>query len=277
MREEPVGLAAAVGETGRPLDPAPAAVFAFPTDPRDGWEPGAPSVRALTPSVVGGALVPLAVYFVVRAHVHGDAPALAIAGVPAAAWVAVGFAWRRRIDPIGLVTLVGFGAGLAVSAALGGSAFVLKVRDSAFTCWLGLACLGSVAIGRRPVMFGVGKALSAGNEPVRVELYEALWTLPPARAVFRIITAVWGVGLLAEATTRVVLAETLSTPVFVVASPVVAAAFLGPLVGFTLWFSRWARRRVEGVPILGVPADGGGTWWWLRYYLGPSRAAATAG
>ena len=130
----------------------------------EAWEPGAPSLRAMGPGVIGGAVVPLAVYYAVRPHVSGDAPALIIAGAPAAAWVAVEWMRKRRIDPIGCIVLFGFIAGILASMALGGSAFVLKVRDSAFTALFGLACLSSL-FWSRPLMFFIGRALSAGDDP----------------------------------------------------------------------------------------------------------------
>ena len=90
-------------------------------DPHDGWEPGVPSLRALAPSIIGGAVVPIGVYYLVRTYVSGDTPALAIAGVPAALWVAGQWMRTRRLDPIGAFTLVAFIAGLAASYALGGA------------------------------------------------------------------------------------------------------------------------------------------------------------
>src|ERR1700756_729087 len=75
------------------------------------WEPGAPSLRTVAPGLIGGGVIPLAVYYSVRSHVGGDAAALMIAGAPAAAWVAVHWVRNRRIDPIGAITLFGFVAG----------------------------------------------------------------------------------------------------------------------------------------------------------------------
>lgn len=259
----------------RPDPPAP---LAFPTDPRDGWEPGAPELRSLVPSAIGGGVVPVAVYFAVRPAFRSDAPALALAGVPAAAWVALGWVRRHRVDPIGMITLVGFVAGLLASAALGGNAFVLKVRDSAFTAALGLACLTSLVARRRPVMFFLGRALSAGDDPERLSLYDELWTLAPARAMFRFVTLLWGVGLLVEAAARVVLAVSVPTGAFVVCSPVLAAVVIGGLTVFTVWFTRFARRRVEGQVVPDVPAGGGGVWFWTAVWLrgGPRPAPAAA-
>jgi hypothetical protein len=235
-----------------------------PTAPQ-GWEPGAPSLRALGPGAVGGGLVPLAVYYVVRSHVGGDAPALMIAGTPAAGWVALQWLRRRRIDPIGCIVLFGFGAGLLASLLLGGSAFVLKVRDSAFTALFGLGCLASL-LSARPVMFYIGRALSAGDDQAKLAAYEELWAMPTAPRTFRLITAAWGVGLMAEAGARVILAEVLPTGPFLAVSPALAGVVMGGLFGFTVWFSRRARRRGEvqladlglaypSVPPGGPPAD----------------------
>ncbi len=249
------------------------ATFSFPSDPRDGWEPGAPSIRAMAPSAVGGAVVPLAVYYLVRHRVGGDAPALAIAGIPAALWVLLVWCRRRTLDPIGLLTMVSFAVGLTVSFALGGSALVLKVRDSAVTSTFGLFCLASLWVGRRPLMFFVGRAMSAGGDPLRRGLYDDLWGLPPVRVVFRIITAAWGVGLIAEVAIRVTLALLLPTGPFLAVSPVLAGTVVGGLFAFTVWFSRWARGRASSAS---VPEDGGSAWWWLRSWLRPAPRDATA-
>jgi hypothetical protein len=210
----------------------------------ESWEPGAPSLRALGPGAIGGALVPLAVYYIVRPHVGGDAPALMIAGAPAAAWVAVGWVRTRRIDPIGSIVLFGFLAGILASLLLGGNAFVLKVRDSAFTGLFALACLASLAW-RRPIMFFIGRALSAGNDAAKLMAYEELWSLPTAPRTFRIITAVWGLGLLVEAGARVALAVVLPTGAFLAVSPVLGGLVIGGLFAFTVWFSKRARRLGE--------------------------------
>src|SRR3974377_525239 len=103
----------------------------YPRDTRDGWEPGAPTMRALLPSAIGGAVIPIAVYFLGGPHGGSDAPGLGMPGVPAAAWVVTEWVRKRTIDPIGTIVLAGFIAGVSVAYALGGNAFVLKVRDSA--------------------------------------------------------------------------------------------------------------------------------------------------
>lgn len=210
------------------------------------WEPGAPSLRAMAPGAIGGAVVPLAVYYSVRPHLGGDAPALMVAGIPAAGWVALQWIRQRRLDPIGSIVLFGFIAGVVASVALGGSAFVLKVRDSGFTCLFGLACLASL-LRPRPVMFYIGRALSAGTDPVKVAAYDELWEMPTAPRTFRIITVAWGSGLIAEAVARVILAMALPTGTFLAVAPVLSTVVIGGLFGFTVWLSKRARRLGEAL------------------------------
>jgi hypothetical protein len=211
------------------------------------WEPGVPSLRNLLPSILGGAVVPLAVYYLVRDHVHSDAQALIIAGLFPAAWIVVQFVRQRRIDPVGAVVLFGFAVGVLTSTLLGGNAYVLKARDSAFTALFGIVCLVSLCTRGRPAIFFVGRYLSAGNDPAKVAAYDELHTLPTGERAFRVLTAVWGVGLLIEAGSRLVLAATLHTGVFLAVSPAISAVCLGSMFAFTVRYSNRSRRRGEAL------------------------------
>ena len=253
-------------------EPAP---FVFPHDHRDGWEPGAPSLRAMGPSAIFGALVPLGVYYLVRRSVGGDAPALAIAGIPAALWVSVEWIRQRRIDPIGAIVLFGFIAGLIASYALGGSAFVLKVRDSAFTSMFGLAILISQYVGRRPITFYIGRALSAGDDPIRREAFDGLWEMAPARVLFGMINFAWGVGLIGDAAARVLLALALPTGPFLAVAPVVGGVFIGGLTAFTIWISKWGRNRAESAMDAEFP-ESAGTVRGMLHYRRANRMASAA-
>jgi hypothetical protein len=229
------------------MDPthSPSGSDASPSEPA--WEPGPPSIRNLLPSILFGAVVPLSVYYLVRHHVHSDADALIIAGIPAALWVFVQFIRDRRIDPVGLVVLFGFAVGVLTSTLLGGNAYVLKVRDSAFTAIFGIACLVSVFTSRRPVIFYVGRMLSAGNDPEKVAAYDQLYELPTGAHTFRVLTIVWGIGLLIEASSRLVLAAFISTGLFLAISPCITGVCLGSMFLFTLRYSARARSNGESM------------------------------
>jgi hypothetical protein len=206
------------------------------------WEPGVPSLRTLLPSVIGGAVVPLGVYFGVRNHVHSDVKALIIAGAFPVVWILIEFIRDRRIDPIGAVVLFGFVVGVATSTLLGGNAYVLKARDSAFTALFGIVCLVTIVIHQRPAMFYVGRFLSAGNDPAKRAAYDELHDLPGGQRTFRVLTLVWGIGLLGEASVRLVLAGFLTTGLFLTISPIISAVALGSLFTFTVSYSNRARR-----------------------------------
>lgn len=208
------------------------------------WEPGPPSPQAFAPSLIGGAIVPLTVYYVVRHHVSSDQRALIIAGFFPAAWIVVQWLRTRRLDPIGAIVLLGFVVGVGVSEVMGGSAFVLKVRDSGFTFAFAIVCLASL-LAKRPMMFYIGRALSAGDDPQRRAAYDELWQIAEARRVFRIISICWGVGLIAEAALRVLLAAVLPTGPFLAVSPVLAFIAYGGLFAFTTVYSARSRRRGE--------------------------------
>ncbi|HWC34854.1 MAG TPA: VC0807 family protein [Mycobacteriales bacterium] len=208
------------------------------------WEPGPPSPRAFVPSVIGGAIVPLSVYYVVRHHVSSDQRALIIAGFFPAAWVVLQWVRTRRLDPIGAIVLSGFVVGVSVSELLGGSAFVLKVRDSAFTLGFGIACMFSLLMSR-PMMFHIGKAMSAGDDPRRRAAYDELWEIGDAQRVFAVITLTWGVGLVVEASARIFLATVLPTGPFLAVSPALAFVCFGGLGVFTGVYSARARKRGE--------------------------------
>jgi hypothetical protein len=211
------------------------------------WEPGVPSIRNLLPSIIGGAVVPLAVYYLVRHRVHSDADALIIAGIFPAAWVTVQFVRQRRIDPVGAIVLFGFVVGVIASLALGGNAYVLKVRDSVFTAVLGLTFLVSLFAMKRPAIFYVGRLLSAGDDPEKNAAFDQLHDLPTGARTFRILTVVWGFGLLMEAGLRAALAAILSTGIFLAVSPVISAVSIGGLFAFTVFYANASRRRGEGL------------------------------
>lgn len=214
------------------------------TTTHDNWEPGVPSLRAMAPSVVFGAVVPLGVYFAARPHLPTDAAALLVAGAFPAGWVLVEWVRRRQLDPIGSIVLLGFVAGAIASVALGGNAFVLKVRESFFGGLFGVACLLSL-LTRRPMMFHIGKVLSAGDDEDRRTAYDAMWELPTASRTFVTITVCWGIGLILEAGVRILLALTLPTGLFLAVTPAIAAVVFGGLFAFTVVWSRRARRLGE--------------------------------
>ena len=208
-----------------------------------GWTPGVPSVSEHLPSLVFGAALPIGVYFVVRSHVQHRRPGphhrrLVLGGLdpdPVRA--------QARIDFVGAIVLVGFAVGVVSSTLLGGNAYVLKVRDAFFTALFGVACIVTIYTHDRPALFYVSRYLSAGKDPSKVAAYNRLHELPIGRHTFRVLSVVWGIGLVIEASARMVLAEVLHTSTFIAVSPFITATVIGSLFAFTVIYSEARPRR----------------------------------
>ena len=209
-----------------------------PGPPPDGWTPGIPSVREHLPSLVFGAALPIAVYFGVRSHVDTDAQALIAAGSVSVAWILVQFVRQRRVDFVGAIVLFGFAVGVVSSTLLGGNSYVLKVRDAFFTAIFGIACIVTVYTHDRPVFFYVSRYLSAGNDPAKVAAYDQLHEVERGRHTFRVLSVVWGIGLVVEASLRMVLAGSLHTSTFLAVSPFITATVIGSLFAFTVVYTK---------------------------------------
>jgi len=223
-----------------------------PLDPS--WKPGVPSVKELLPSLIFGAAVPIAVYFAVRPHVSTDAEGLIVAGSVSVAWILVQFVRNRRVDLVGAFVLFGFLIGVVSSTLLGGNAYMLKVRDAFFTALFGIACIVTIYTHDRPALFYLGRYLSAGNDPSKVAAYNDLHEVPTARHVFRVLSVVWGIGLVIEASARMTLAGALHTGTYVAVSPFISAMTIGSLFAFTLIYAKRAQLGAASLVTTLAPA-----------------------
>jgi hypothetical protein len=187
-------------------------------------------------SILGNALLPLLAYALLRPHMGGDTPALAISMALPGLFTLYTYLLRRRLDPLGIVSLVGFCVALLVSFLTDGSSLAFKLQDPLLTGALGLACVGSVAV-RRPLQLVVLRSLARHSRRAA-----ATMSAPGAQRTSAIVTAMIGAICLAHATAVAVLALTVSTSMFLSLSrPVGIPIFVGGL-GVLLWYRR--RRAV---------------------------------
>ncbi len=212
------------------LGPAPSSLT--------GWQPGIPSVREHLPSLVFGAALPIGVYFLVRSHVRTDTAGLIVAGCFSVGWIVIQFVRQRRIDVVGAIVLFGFAIGVVSSTLLGGNDYVLKVRDAFFSALFGVACIVTIFTHDRPALFYVSRYLSAGTDPEKVSAFDRLHEVPIGRHTFRVLSVVWGIGLVVEASTRLALADVLPTGTFLAISPFITASVIGTLFAFTAFYSK---------------------------------------
>lgn len=209
--------------------------------------PAATSPRAmllgLVPTLVVNGLLPYVLFQVLSARGVVTVQALAATSVFPLGWIVIGWLRRRRLDPIGTVSLILIAVGL-VTSLISGSARLYLVRESFLSGAVGLAFLASLLL-PRPAVFWLGGSIATGGDPARTAWWNGLWQYESFRRGMRLITAVWGLGLTAEASVRVALAMTLSPATVLAISPFLALGTTGLLIVWTFRSGARMRRRGE--------------------------------
>lgn len=176
-------------------------------------------------SVAVGTVAPLLCYSQLRHLAGSQVTALMIASLIPVTWTLGKLAVRRRLDPVGVLSVVGFGVGI-VLLALTGSGFAFKIHGPVLTGALGFACLGSMLI-RRPLGLLVLLPRSRPWIPGMTRRTAAYW-----------ITGIWGVILVTEAAVVIILAAVLPTPTFLTTQQPVGLSFLALAIGCLIWRKR---------------------------------------
>ena len=78
-------------------------------------------LRTLAMGVGATIVLPIAVYFLIRPHLASYAAVLAVSSAMPVIWSVARLIWQRRVDPLGVIAIVGFGVELVVTACLGSS------------------------------------------------------------------------------------------------------------------------------------------------------------
>ena len=162
-------------------------------------------------------VVPIALYYLLRATGLSALTALALSAVPPAIGAAWQLAVRRHADPVALLVLGTVALSLIISVAVRSPQFLLA-KDGLITGLWGLWFLASAvpgrAAGRRPAAFLFARPLLEGRRIFAPVPWDDLWqTQPRFRRIWRVSSVIWGAGLLADAVLRVVMAYVLPVDV----------------------------------------------------------------
>jgi len=93
-------------------------------------------------------------------------------------------------------------------------------------------------------MFYLARAFASEDDAAATADFDQMWELPTVARRFRIITALWGVCLVAEALGRTLLAITVPTTLFLIVSPILNWGVIGALLWYTSMFTRASEQRV---------------------------------
>lgn len=199
-------------------------------------------LRALLPVAVFDIAGPVAVYYLLRAAGTAQVTALIVSGILPAIGVTITVIRHRRIDIIGLLALLGIVAG-TIAGLVSNSARLVLMEGSVPTAVFGLTCLWSLFTSR-PLLYRIGLETRGADTAAGHDL-EARWARPEAQHAFRVITLVWGVTLLAEAATRVLIVETFSTGSALLIVKLMPYIVIGALFRWMASYTRQLRKDAQ--------------------------------
>ena len=216
--------------------------------PAKGTRPGPPkpSGRAALAALAGVAVnfvVPLLAYHLIRPHTDSSAMALALAGAIPVAWTLAILAVRRKLSALGVVSVALFGLGVLVSWVSGGNTLAMELQDPALFGLLGIACLGSIAVGH-PLHQVILRAMGRSNPR-----YTQTADRAAAVGASTVSTAIIGLAFLGHAVAVAVLALTQTTATFLALQNAVGLPFLGlGVAGLFIYGTRQQARQRAAAP-----------------------------
>jgi O-antigen/teichoic acid export membrane protein len=205
-------------------------------------------LASLLPSVLANIVAPALAYALIRPHVASSATALLAAMAIPAGWTLATFAWRRRADRLGLLSVAVSAIALAVTYLTSGSALALELQDPAETGAIGLACMVSV-LARRPLYLTVLRLLARRNAQAARMLSE-----PAIQRSATVETAIIAAILLVHAIVITILALTLPTATFLAVYRLVGL----PIIAAGLSLLIWYRHRRRATPRRDITPQAGG-------------------
>lgn len=208
--------------------------------------------RTLAELTVNLAL-PWVAYTLAKPH-YGEFGALIASSIPPLLWSLFELAWHRRIDALSLFVLGGIGLSL-LAMALGGDARLLLVRESILSGLIGVAFLVSLLF-PRPLVYYLARATVMRQDAEQGAAdFQDWWQEAIARQTIRGITAVWGLGLTAEAVLRTWLAWHWDPERFLAIAPTLGYVIAGGMGLWTFWFVRRLSRMDESTPKASVDSE----------------------
>jgi len=150
---------------------------------------------------------------------------LAASAAPPTLWSVYELARFRKLDALSLIVLAGIL--LSLSAVLfGGSARLMMVRENLFTVPIGLAFLIS-AVTSRPLIYDLAAAVIARESSERLAFFETVRQRPQVMHGLRVMTAVWGFGLVAQGVLLGWMAWTWPIERYLLLSPIIGYGYSG--------------------------------------------------
>jgi hypothetical protein len=191
-------------------------------------------------------LLPWLAYRIALPH-WGMLVALYASAAPPILWSIVEFIRTRRVDSLSAFVILGIALSIGMMA-LGGSPRLLLVRESLISGVIGAVFVVSLLF-PRPLIFYLARATVARKTEDGATRFEAAWNERPAlRRSIRLMTLVWGVGLVVENLLRCWMAWRWPIERYLLISPIVGYGIYGGLTIWTVFYrKRLMARSTQGV------------------------------
>lgn len=214
-------------------------------------------LRSIAKIVIIDVAAPLIAYNLLRSAGMSTVTALVLSGVFPALGVAIGVIQHRRLDVVGALVLAGIIVG-TVLGLISHDARLVLMEGSVPTAIFGIACLASLWT-RRPLMYSISVEF-IGPDSAKGREMISLWQYEGFRHIFRIITAVWGVGFLLEAALRVAIVYNTSTSTALSLSKITPYIWVGIFVAWTVAYGRYQGKKGQRMMAAATAAvEGPGT------------------
>jgi hypothetical protein len=196
--------------------------------------------------VVVGIGLPTALFYALRAEGVSNLLALAAGAALPALGPLLTLLVRRRVDGISVFMAATMGLAVLTSVLTGSPRFLLA-KDGLLTGAWGIWFLVS-ARGQRPAALVFGRPLMEPMRLFAVRSWDLLWaTEPKFRRIWRVASVIWGMGLVIDATARVVISYTLPVDaVPAIGSLLYPVTFLVLQVAGNAYFHRAGLYRLLG-------------------------------
>jgi hypothetical protein len=208
------------------------------------------------------AILPFVIYTLADRRL-GDVGALIASSMPPIAWSIAQFVRSRTVDALSLLVVTGIALSLVALWGGGGAKF-LQLRENLVTGVIGLVFLGSVAIGRPLIYYLARAGMQRRGASGELADFEGMRDSPLFRQTMRLMTLVWGGGLVARTALAAVLVFSVSIPTYLAIQPILGYATMGGLGGWTLFYARRqqalgrARRAAAAEALRAAPAAADG-------------------
>ncbi len=190
-------------------------------------------LRHLAPELGANFLAPYLIYQALDPFL-GDTQALIASAAPPLLWSLFELVKTRRLDAISVVVVLAIL--LTVGTTLfGGPPKLIQIRDAMVTGAVGVLFLASMCM-KKPIIFYLARATMARNTSEGAAAFEANWERPGVASVFRVLTAVWGVGLVVQTAIMCYLAWVWPIGRYLLLSPFIGYGIFGLLMAWSLWF-----------------------------------------